>query len=81
VLGQSFGNRLNCYEVRNVDDDDDDNDNNNNNNNFSGYLLKCRLNSTSAYYKVNTRTQIRHKNNTSTQKENTKQTKQKLWDS
>jgi len=67
-----------------VDDDDDNNDddnNNNNNNNFSGYLLMCRLNSTSAYYKVNTRTQIRHKNSTSKQKENTKQTKQKLCNS
>ena len=39
-----FGNRLNCYEVRNVVDDDDDDDDNNNNN-LSGYLLTCRLNS------------------------------------
>jgi len=37
------------------------NNNNNNNNNFSGFLLTCRINSTSAYCKVSTRTQIRHK--------------------
>jgi hypothetical protein len=29
---------------------------------FSGYLLTCRLNSTSAYYKASTKTQIKHQN-------------------
>jgi hypothetical protein len=43
---------------------------------FSGYLLTYRLNSRSVYYKASTKTQIKHKNNTDTQKENTKQTKQ-----
>jgi hypothetical protein len=28
---------------------------------FSGYLLTCRLNGTSASYKASTKTQIRHK--------------------
>jgi hypothetical protein len=49
-----------------------------NNNNasvqFNGYLLTCRLNSTSAYYKASTRTQIKH-NSTNTQKQNTNRTK------
>jgi len=43
---------------------------------FNGYLLTCRLNSTSVYCIVSTKTQIKHKNSTSTQKDNTKQTKQ-----
>jgi hypothetical protein len=46
------------------------NNNNNNNNNssqFSGYLLTCRLNSTSASYKASTKTQIKHKNSKNTQ--------------
>jgi hypothetical protein len=30
VRGYCFGNELNCYGVRNVDDDDDDDDDNNN---------------------------------------------------
>jgi len=34
---------------------------------FSGYLLKCRFKSTSAYYKASTNTQIKHKNSTNTQ--------------
>ena len=39
---------------------------------FSGYLLMCRLNSTSAYYTTSAKTQIKHKNSTNTQKQNTK---------
>ena len=39
---------------------------------FSGYLLTCRLNSTSAYYRTSAKTQIKHKNSTNTQKQNTK---------
>jgi hypothetical protein len=45
-----------------------DNNNNNNNNNtsfkFIEYLLKSRINSTSAYYKARTKTQIQRKNKT-----------------
>jgi hypothetical protein len=37
--------------------------NNNNNNN----LLKCRLNSTIAYYKASTKTPMKHTNSTTTQ--------------
>jgi predicted Holliday junction resolvase-like endonuclease len=44
---------------------------------FHGYVLTCRLNSSNAYYKASTKTQIKHKNSTNTQKQNTKQTKQK----
>jgi sortase (surface protein transpeptidase) len=43
----------------------------------NGYLLSCRLNSTSANYKASTRTQIKQDNSTNIQKQNTKQTKQK----
>jgi len=38
-----------------------------------------RLNSTSAYYKASTKTQVKHKNITSIQKQKTKQTKQKQY--
>jgi hypothetical protein len=48
---------------------------------FNGCLLKCRLNNTRAYYKASTKTQILHKNCTNTQKQNTKQTKQKQYGS
>ena len=41
---------------------------------FSGHLLTFRFKSTSAYYKANTRTQIKHKKSTNIQKQNTKQT-------
>jgi len=50
------------------------NNNNNNNNTFSKYgrcLLMCGLNSKSASYKANTRTQIEHKININTQKRKT----------
>jgi hypothetical protein len=40
------------------------------------YLLTCRLNSRSANYKASTKTEIKHKNSTNTQKQNTKQAKQ-----
>ena len=47
------------------------------NNNYSiqctGYLLTCRLNSTSVCYKANAKTQIKHKNSTNTQRQSTKQ--------
>jgi hypothetical protein len=43
---------------------------------FSGYLLTCRLNSRSSFYKAKTKTKIKHKNSTITQKLNTKNTKQ-----
>jgi hypothetical protein len=36
--------------------DEDDNDHDNNSIKFNGYLLTCRLNSTSAYYKASTAT-------------------------
>jgi hypothetical protein len=45
---------------------------------FSGCLLTCRLNSTSAYYKASTKTKIQHKNSTNTQKQNTKQTQKNM---
>jgi hypothetical protein len=34
---------------------------------FNRYLLTCRLNSTSPYYKASTKTQIEHKNSTNTE--------------
>ena len=40
---------------------------------FNGYLLTCRLNSTSVYYKASAKTQIKHKNSTNTQRQSTKQ--------
>ena len=47
------------------DDDDggggDDDDDDNNSVQFSGYLLRCRLNSTRAHYKDSTETQLQHK--------------------
>jgi hypothetical protein len=42
---------------------------------FSGYLLRCTLNSTSACYKASTNTQIKHKNSANPQKQNNKQAK------
>ena len=39
----------------------------------NGYVLTCRLNSSNAYYKASTKTKIKHKNSTNTQKQNTKQ--------
>jgi hypothetical protein len=42
---------------------------------FNGYLLRRRLNSTNAYFKPCTKTQIKHKNSTNPLKQNTKQTK------
>jgi hypothetical protein len=45
---------------------------------FNGYLLTCRLNSTSGNYKASTKTQIKYKNSTNTQKQNTQQTKQNI---
>ena len=39
----------------------------------------CRLNSTSAYYKASTKTQVKHKNSKNTRKQKTKQIKQKLY--
>jgi hypothetical protein len=39
------------------------------------YLVTCRIDSTRAYYKARIKT--KHKNSTNTQKQNTKQTKQK----
>ena len=41
-------------------------------------MLKSRLNSKSAQNKANTKTQIRHKNSTNPQKQNTKQTKNSM---
>ena len=43
------------------------------------WVLTCRLNSTSAYYKANIKTQIQHKNGTNTQKQSTKPTKHKQY--
>jgi hypothetical protein len=54
----------------------EDDDKNNNSIQFNGYLLMYKLNSTSAYYKASTETQIKHKR-TNTQKQDTKRTKQK----
>jgi hypothetical protein len=44
---------------------------------FIEYLLKCRLNSTIANYKSSTKTQIKHKHSTNTQKLDTRETEQK----
>jgi hypothetical protein len=53
------------------------NNNNNNSTQFNGYLLKCKLNSTNDYYIASTKTQIKHKkNSTNKEKRGTKQTKQ-----
>ena len=40
----------------------------------------CRLNSTSVYYKVSTKTQGKHKNSTAASKQKTKRTKWKQFD-
>jgi len=66
----------------NNDDDEDDNDHDNNSIQFNsiqfnGYLLTCRPNSMSTYYKTSKMTQINRKNSENTQKQNTKQIKQK----
>jgi len=45
---------------------------------FKGLI--CRLNGTSAYYKASPKTQTSFKNSANTQKQNTKQTKQKMSD-
>jgi hypothetical protein len=71
---QSNGKRKNIFCATSLELN-----NNNNNNNailihcndtnsiqFNGYLLTCRLNSSSANYKASTKAQIKHKNNTNT---------------
>jgi len=38
-----------------------------------GYLLTCRLNSTSVYYEASTKTEIKHRSSTNTQRQSTEQ--------
>ena len=55
-----------------------DNINNSSNNSiqFNGYLIKCRLASTSTCYKASTKAQIQTTSNTNTQKQNINPVKQ-----